>query len=69
MNNAMKKKIKGIMVDEAEKLYRKKLKQASTVDERIAIKEDFEEDSLHWYWRELSETRELLNEIMGGDYK
>ena len=65
----MKKKIKGIMVDEAEKLYRKKLKQASTVDERIAIKEDFEEDSLHWYWRELSETRELLNEIMGGDYK
>ena len=68
MNNAMKKKIKGIMVDEAEKLYRKKLKQASTVDERIAIKEDFEEDSLHWYWRELSETRELLNEIMGGDY-
>jgi len=69
MNNVMKKKIKGIMVDEAEKLYRKKLKQASTVDERIAIKEDFEEDSLHWYWRELSETRELLNEIMGGDYK
>ena len=69
MNNVMKKKIKGIMVDEAEKLYRKKLKQASTVDERIAIKEDFEEDSLHWYWRELSETRELLNEIMGGNYK